>query len=46
MKRNPQYDSILRAHIDYPLSVSDNTMFTLLQLGNLYPTHEKQKFYN
>ncbi len=42
--QNPFYDSILKSHIAYPLSASDNTMFTLLQLGNLYPRNEERRF--
>lgn len=44
VQRYPQYDSLLKAHLGYPLSAGDNTLFTLLHLGGMYPEREKQKF--
>ena len=44
MRQNPSYDSLLKAHINYPLSASDNTLFTLLQLADLYPSNEAKRF--
>lgn len=40
----PEYDSLLKKYWDYPLSAGDNTLFTLLQLGNLYPQNESKRF--